>query len=89
MSESITREAPNAAAMGTKAYKERIHRDSKYLDNNKDLPFKFSKLKKSKANNVYFVCPECGKDIFITEDTVMVICDNCKKLSRTKPPKKD
>lgn len=82
-----SREAPNAMAMGTKAYREKIHKDSKFIDDHKNLPFTFSKPKKSKASNILFICPGCEKELFITEDTLMIICEHCKTLSRTKPKK--
>jgi uncharacterized membrane protein len=83
----VNREAPNAAAMGTKAYREKIHKETKFARDHKNLPFTFSKPKKYKSNNVLFICPVCEDEIFITEDTIMVICDRCKTLSRTKPKK--
>ena len=83
----ITREAPNAAAMGTKKYREKIHRESKLADSNNNLPFKFSKPVKEKARNRLFVCSECEKELFITEDTLFIICSKCNTLNRTKPKK--
>jgi hypothetical protein len=89
MSSTISREAPNAVAMGTKEYRKKIHKDSKFADDYKNLPYKFSKPKKDKARNICFTCVECGNEMFITEDTLLVICSICNKVNRTKPPKKD
>jgi rubrerythrin len=83
----INREAPNATEMGTKKYRERIHKESKFADTYKNLPYTFSKPKKSKPYNTLFVCPQCGEELFITEDTICIICSHCKTMSRTKPPK--
>jgi rubrerythrin len=86
---STNREAPNAAEKGTKAYKEKIHRESKYAKDHKNLPISFSKPKKQKAQNILFICLECGHEMFITEDTLFIVCSACNKLNRTKPKKED
>lgn len=81
---TYTREAPNMKEMGPKKYKERIHRDSKFADGHKNLPFKFSKPKKSKPTNVRIECSKCGRDLFVTDESILVVCGSCKELTRIK-----
>jgi len=76
------REPANLKDKGSRKYRERIHRESRYADTYKNLPYTFSKPVKEKSHNVCVECSECGKSLFITEDTVIVICGSCKHLTR-------
>lgn len=67
---------------GLQKYRERIHRESKYADDNKNLPFTFSKPKKKKRSALV-KCKNCGYVFSATVETVGVICRNCKKFSST------
>ena len=68
---------------GIKKHNERIHRESKYIDNNINLPFKFSKPKKTGRRSV-FECEKCGNRIYISINTVGIICLECKKFVKVK-----
>jgi len=65
---------------GVKQHNERIHRESKFVDDNKNLPFTFSKPKKPKRSKIV-KCNNCGHIIAGSVDTVGVICKNCHKFS--------
>lgn len=60
---------------------KRIHKESKFADNHKNLPFSFSKPYKPKGRLKCFTCDNCGKLINGSSVTVGVICSNCKKFS--------
>ncbi len=81
------REAANKMEKGTRKYNERIHKESRYADTHKNLPFEFTKPQKNKPSNVLVVCEECGKDLHVTQDTVVVICGHCKHFNKTKGKK--
>jgi len=65
---------------GEKRHRERIHKESKFADDWKNLPFKFSKPKKPKRKRL-IRCDNCGHIISGSVDTVGVICNNCHKFS--------
>jgi len=75
------REPANRKEMGDRKYRERIHRDSKYADSNKNLPYSFSKPKKDKPCRVPFTCVHCGRESAHTEETIAVICGGCNHLT--------
>ena len=84
-----TREAGNAHEMGIAKYKNRIHKESKIADDQKNLPYKFSRPPRAgKPRNVYFECVACGHESAVTEDTILVICGGCKHLNRVKDSKR-
>ena len=64
---------------GIQKHRERIHRESKFADDNKKLPFTFSKPFKDKKY-ITFECVECGKIIQGTKNAVLCICPVCKKV---------
>lgn len=64
---------------GERKLREKIHRESK-LDDQKNLPFTFSKPKRGGKQN-QFKC-ECGHVFLASKNTVMVICSKCKQLSK-------
>lgn len=63
---------------GERKYREKIHRESKFIDDNKNLPFTFSKPQHPKKQ-VLFKCLECGHFFYAAKNTVMAICTKCKK----------
>ena len=65
--------------IGNKRHGEKIRKESKMADQ-KNLPFKFSKPKKS-APPAVFECSGCGRLFSASKNTVMVICPVCKKLT--------
>lgn len=81
-----SRETTQEATMGSRKYRERIHRDSQRSNN---LPYTFSAPKKGKASNIYFKCSECGHESTITEDTIMVICSQCSTVNRLRSKKEE
>jgi hypothetical protein len=66
---------------GLKKYREKIHKESKYADNYKNLPFSFRKPPKPVGRPSNFVCDSCGHVISGTKSTVGVICSACGKFS--------
>jgi hypothetical protein len=68
---------------GIRKHNEKIHRESKYVDEHKNLPFKFSKPKKPKRT-CYVECVECGSIYCVPINTVGVVCKQCDKYVSTK-----
>jgi hypothetical protein len=62
---------------GTLKHNEKIHRESKYADSHKNLPFTFSKPKKA-GRRQYMECNNCGHVIYVSVNTVGIICSECK-----------
>ncbi len=62
---------------GINKHNEKIHRESKYADSHKSLPFKFSRPPKSKRQMVV-ECIECGYVTSASVNTVGMICNECK-----------
>jgi len=61
---------------GVKKHNERIHRESKYVDEHKNLSFKFSKPK-SPGRQKYVRCNGCSSISRTSINTVGIICDHC------------
>lgn len=66
--------------VGMKKHRERIHRESKFADDHKNLPFTFSKPKKPSRNAVVR-CSNCGALFSANVNTVGIICSSCKQFS--------
>lgn len=67
-------------ACGLKKHRERIHKESKFADDYKNLPFTFSKPKKN-PRRTYKICNNCGSVIYVNVNTVGIICSSCKQYS--------
>lgn len=67
--------------LGTRKHNERIHQESKYTDDHKNLPFTFSKPQKPKGPSTYIKCDNCGNISVATTVTVGIICKKCNKFS--------
>ena len=66
---------------GVKKLNERIHKESRFADTHKNLPFSFRKPPKAVGRNTVLVCNNCGAYISGTSATVGVICRSCNKFS--------
>ena len=66
---------------GLKKHNERIHRESTHADSNLNLPFSFSKPKKSGRAEVK-KCSGCGKLVLVPINTVGIICRECGKFEK-------
>jgi len=66
---------------GLKKHNERIHKESKYVDSHKNLPFSFRKPLKPMGKSAYLQCDNCGQVITGTVFTVGVVCNSCGKFS--------
>ena len=62
---------------GVKQHNERIHRESKFTDDHKNLPFEFSKPVIS-GKYVSVFCKKCGRGARVPKNTVGMICPSCK-----------
>jgi len=62
---------------------KRIHRESDYIDKNKNMPFTFSKPRPVKRF-ITKVCSNCEEYVSVHKDTVGIICRHCKKYSQVK-----
>ena len=69
---------------GVKKHNERIHKESSYADNYKNLPFTFRKPVKPRGRNTVIQCDNCGFITFATTITVGIICPECSKFSTVK-----
>jgi len=66
---------------GERRLRDKIHKESKFADDNKNLPFSFSKPKHL-GSQVLFKCSECDNVFLASKNTVMCICSKCKKASK-------
>ena len=66
---------------GLKKHNERIHRESACADSNLNLPFSFSKPKKSGRTEVK-KCSGCGELVLVPVNTVGIICRECGKFEK-------
>lgn len=66
---------------GVKKLNDKIHKESKFADSHKNLPFEFRKPFKSKGRNSVVQCDNCGKVLCGTTATVGIICSGCNKFS--------
>ena len=65
---------------GVRKHNERIHKESKWADDNKNLPFTFSKPKKAQRQKLV-KCKNCGALKYVNKATVGIICNDCKEYS--------
>lgn len=66
---------------GLHKHNEKIHKESKFADDYKNLPFSFSKPPRSKRHE-WFECVECGHILSAPKNTVMVECRQCNKATK-------
>lgn len=66
---------------GVRKHNEKIHRESKYADDHKNLPFSFRKPPKPKGLPAFIKCDNCGHITAASKITVGMICSRCKKYS--------
>ena len=58
---------------GTKKHNERIHRESRYVDEHRNLPFSFSKPIKSKQQKTV-KCNGCAAYYIVNITTIGLVC---------------
>jgi rubrerythrin len=68
---------------GEKKLREKIHRESKFADDYKKLPFTFSKPPRNKKHR-WFECTACGRILEAPINTIMCVCPICKKVTEVK-----
>ena len=68
---------------GTKKHNERIHRESKFADDHKNLPFTFSKPKKP-GRQAVFECVKCGYKTRSSVNTFGIVCPECNDFVRVR-----
>ena len=66
---------------GFERHREKIHKDSKFADDHKNLPFQFYKTKRG-SRRAWLACVECGRELFESVHTIMCVCPNCKKVTK-------
>ncbi len=66
---------------GVKKLNQRIHKESKFADSHKNLPFSFRKPPKAKGRSSIVQCDNCGAFTHGTTMTVGIICKQCNKFS--------
>lgn len=67
--------------IGVGKHNRRIHKESRYADTHKNLPFTFRKPQKPIGRNATVQCDSCGYIISGTTATVGMICPGCSKFS--------
>jgi rubrerythrin len=65
---------------GVKKHNERIHKESNYAKDHKNLPFSFRKPPKPVGRPEIIVCPKCGHVFSGSDKTVCFICSGCKEF---------
>jgi uncharacterized OB-fold protein len=65
---------------GIQNHRDKIHRDSKFADDNKNLPFTFSKPRRT-TRSIVVRCKNCGYVTSVSKNTVGMICVQCEKYS--------
>jgi len=68
---------------GEQKLRDKIHKESREYDNHHNLPFSFGKPMKGKKT-ILFMCVECGNLAYLPVNTIMVICNKCKKAAKVK-----
>ena len=66
---------------GINKLNERIHKESKFADTHKNLPYSFRKPYKPIGRNTAVSCNNCGNITYGTTATVGIICKKCNKFS--------
>lgn len=69
---------------GVDKHNKRIHRESKFAKEHKELPFTFRKPPKPVARSENIQCPECGHIFPGTIKTVCFICSSCNNFVKIK-----
>ncbi|RKZ10822.1 hypothetical protein DRQ25_01565 [Candidatus Fermentibacteria bacterium] len=64
---------------GVTNHNERIHRESRHVDNHMNMPFTFSKPKRE-ARAAYYKCPDCDYIHRGNVNTYGLICPECHKF---------
>ena len=67
---------------GVEKHNKRIHKESKFARENKNLPFSFRKPPKPLGASIVLKCENCGTYINGTTATVGVVCKGCGKFSK-------
>lgn len=65
---------------GTANLNRRIHKESKWADDNKNLPFTFSKPTRPQKQKLA-KCTNCGDIKWVNKNTVGIVCAACKQYS--------
>jgi hypothetical protein len=73
---------------GIRKHNEKIHRESKYADTYKNLPFTFSKPKRVGRTKLVECC-NCGNMARVGINAVGMICEGCKTYSSVKEVEED
>ncbi len=66
---------------GLQKLRDKIHKESKFADDHKKLPFTFSKPTKPKRHD-WFSCVECARVVSAPKNTFMFACPTCKKATK-------
>lgn len=61
---------------GLKNHNKKIHIESRYADEHKNLPFEFSKPRRQGPSK-YMKCNKCGYIVYVSVNTIGIICKEC------------
>ena len=70
-------------AQGVTKHNERIHKESKVIDQ-KGMPFSFSKPPKTIKRQVKKVCTNCDREVSVAPNCIGMICSHCKTYASVK-----
>lgn len=63
---------------GVNKLNDQIHRESRFVDEHKNMPFSFSKPTRPKKSKI-IKCGCCGYVVSVPKNTVGMICKKCNK----------
>ncbi len=66
---------------GERKHNEKIHRESKFADDHKNLLFELSGPPR-RGKHILYECVECGHRLSARKNIVMVVCSGCKKATK-------
>ncbi|KKN18203.1 hypothetical protein LCGC14_0958030 [marine sediment metagenome] len=66
---------------GERKHREKIHRETKFADDHKNLPFELSSPPR-RGKHMLYKCVGCGYVLSARKNTVMVACPDCKKATK-------
>ncbi len=72
-------------AEGVSNLNKRIHKESKFVDKYKDLPFSFGKPQFDKTKKrILKLCGNCESPVYVATNCVGVICRKCNTYANVK-----
>ena len=74
------RQSAKEEEMGTRKYRDMIHKSAKKTADNPNLMFKPVPFDKLRSGPKIIKCDVCGSSLIGTRYTYMIFCNNCKSF---------